>query len=311
MGSLVFRGANRDLVEAAVKILEAQKPMTLRQLFYRVVSTGQLKNSHREYKRLGRLMTRLREAREIPLSWIVDHIRATLKPSSWSGLADFGDTVCRAYRKDFWANLPSHVEVFVEKDAIAGTIQPLTREYDVALNVCRGYTSLSFVGEIAEQWSRIRKRIFAYYIGDFDPSGFDLERDLVKNLQHYSGKEIWQPNDCDDGDELSLPEMRNMISDSEICWVRLAVLQSDFQAHQLIPLPVKMKDTRAKGFLTKHGQQCAEVDALPPTEIRRRIEEAILSHIPSERWERLQEIEAQEKQSLETYLSAWAAHARN
>jgi hypothetical protein len=67
--------------------------MTLRQLCYRLVSAGVLANKQSEYKRLGNVMTRLREAGEVPRTWIVDHIRATLKPSSWSGLDDFGDTV--------------------------------------------------------------------------------------------------------------------------------------------------------------------------------------------------------------------------
>src|SRR5262249_12065404 len=103
--------------------------MTLRQLYYRLVSSGHLANSQKEYKRLGNVMTRSREAGEVPRTWIVDHVRSTLKPSSWTGLADFGDTVREAYRKDFWASLDHHIEVFVEKDAVAGTIQPVTEEF--------------------------------------------------------------------------------------------------------------------------------------------------------------------------------------
>src|SRR5262249_50970971 len=137
---------------------------------------------------LGNMLTRLREAGKVPRTWIVDHVRATLKPSSWSGLADFGDTVRDAYRKDFWASLEHHIEVFVEKDAIAGTIQRVTHKYDIALRVCRGYASVSFAGEIADEWQRIEKPIFAYYLGDFDPSGFDLERDLRAKLERYSGR---------------------------------------------------------------------------------------------------------------------------
>jgi hypothetical protein len=67
---------------------------------------------------------------------------------SWSGLGHFGDTVRQAYRKDFCASLDHHVEVFVEKDAIAGTIQPVIEEYDIRLRVCRGYSSVSFGRQI-------------------------------------------------------------------------------------------------------------------------------------------------------------------
>jgi hypothetical protein len=283
--------------------------MTLRQLFYRCISAGLLSNSQKEYKRLGALMTRLREAREVPLNWIVDHIRATLKPSSWSGLDDFGDTVRQAYRKDFWASLTHHVEVFVEKDAIAGTIQPVTHEYDVALRVIRGYCSLSFVGEIAAQWSKIEKPIYAYYIGDYDPSGFDLERDLYQKIERYSGRMAWCASS-----EWTLEDLASMSGDfnhSNFCWHRLAVKREDFQEHRLIPLPVKHTDRRTKRFLEKYGTQCAEVDALPPSELRQRVEDAIVSHIPQERWERLKKTEEMEKESLEYYLSSWASSERN
>src|SRR5262245_10324347 len=111
--------------------------MTLRQLFYRLVSAGALANRQQEYKRLGHVMTRLREGGEVPRSWIVDHVRATLKPSSWTGLGNYLESVRDCYRKDFWASLDHHVEVFVEKDAVAGTVQPVTAEYDVALRVVR------------------------------------------------------------------------------------------------------------------------------------------------------------------------------
>jgi hypothetical protein len=219
-GGLLFREKNRGLREAAVAILGDEHPMTLRQLYYRCVSAGHLANSQAEYKRLGKVMARLREAGEVPLTWIVDHVRATLKPSSWSGLADFGETVRHAYRKDLWARMPDHVEIIVEKDAIAGTVRPVTDEYDVALQVCRGYASVSFAGEVAEVWKRVGKPIHAYSLGDFDPSGFDIERDLRERLVRYSGKEWAEDGRAEAG---------------QFAWGRLAIRPEDFAAFNLIP----------------------------------------------------------------------------
>jgi hypothetical protein len=278
---LVFRRKNAALAERAGEILEDEHPMTLRQLFYRLVSAGDLQNKPSEYQRLGGVMTRLREAGEVPMTWIVDHLRATLKPSSWSGLADFGDTVRDAYRKDFWASLPDHVEVFVEKDAVAGTIQPVTDKYDIALRVCRGYSSVSFAGEGAEQWSRITKPIHAYYLGDFDPSGFDIERDLRRKLTQYTKGEV------------------------DYRWERLAIQKADFGEFDLIQLPAKRTDRRYAGFVKKHGHACAELDALPPTELRERVEDAIVGHIDEDEWERLQNIEAVEQEAMDGYLDQW------
>jgi hypothetical protein len=290
-----FRAKNKALHAAAVRALEEERPMTLRQLYYRLVSAGELNNSQKEYKRLGGVMTRVREAGEVPRSWIVDHVRSTLKPSSWSGLADFADTVREAYRKDFWASLPHHVEVFVEKDAMAGTIQPVTEEYDIRLRVCRGYSSISFAGEVADLWARIKKPIFAYYLGDFDPSGFDLERDLRDKLERYSGIEVVP------GNNRKPPSAAAGV----VSWVRLAVTPRDFDAFELVRLPAKTGDKRYKAFVREHGDDCAEVDALPPSEVRRRLEEAIRRHIDQERWARLRRTEEAEHNTLQRVVDSW------
>ncbi len=272
--------------------------MTLRQLYYRLVSAGAIRNTPVEYKRLGAVMTRLREAGDVPRTWLVDHVRSTLKPSSWTGLADFAESVQACYRLDFWANLPHHCEVFVEKDAVAGTIQPVTVEYDIALRVCRGYSSISFAGEIGDLWRRVQKPIFAYYLGDFDPSGFDLERDLREKLERYSGRAIWTYERGDDSTYTVKDDARC------VSWVRLGVTVDDFAAHDLVRLPVKHADKRATGFIREYGDDCAEIDAIPPTELRRRVRDAIHRHIDRERWESLRAVEEVEKDTLQQFTES-------
>jgi hypothetical protein len=181
--------------------------------------------------------------------------------------------------------------VFVEKDAVAGAVQPVTEENDVRLHVCRGYASVSIAGEIAQLWRRVRKPIFACYLGDFDPSGFDIERDLCEKLVRYSGRERCLGNNPPGLDAFN--------------WTRLAVVEDDFDDHDLIRLPVKTKDKRAAGFIRDFGRDCAEVDALPPTELRRRVEAAVNEHIDVERWNRLIEVERLEQETLDTMVSHW------
>src|SRR5262249_18368386 len=147
-------------------------------------------DNEKGYDRLSRVMARLREADQVPWSWVVDHVRSTLELSSWTGLADFAETVRNAYRKNYWAQRPCYVEIFTEKDAIAGVVEPVTEEHDVRLRVCRGYVSLSVAHEIADLWVKTAKPIFAYYLGDFDPSGFDIERDLQDELRRYSKRDF-------------------------------------------------------------------------------------------------------------------------
>lgn len=272
----LFRNKNGALAVEAYNTIEDIQPATLRQLFYQLVSRGALPSTDKvHYDRLGRILTRMREIDIVPRTWIVDHIRMTLKPSSWSGLADFAETVQDAYRKDLWARQGEYVEVLCEKDAIAGTLQPTTNAYDVPLRVCRGYASVSFAGEIADQWAEIEKPIFAYYIGDHDPSGMDLERDLRERIYRYCGRDFE--------------------------WIRLAVVPEDFEEFNLLRLAVKKSDTRAKAFLKAHGPYGAEVDALPPDVLRARVEEAIQSHIDAEEWNRLRLVEEAEQETLRQF----------
>jgi hypothetical protein len=214
-------------------------------------------------------MTSLRRRQIVPYAWIVDHVRATLKPSSWSGLADFVETVEGAYRMDFWERLPDYVHVIVEKDAIAGVLQNVTREYDVALSPIRGYVSLSYAHEIAETWNAIEKPVHCFYLGDYDPSGFDLERDVRQKLTG--------------------------LCERPFSWQRLAVNELDFGVHNLIPLEPKKRDSRYRTFVDAHGERCAELDAIPATELRRRVRAAIEEHIPVAEWQRLKELEAAQR----------------
>jgi hypothetical protein len=277
-----FRSKTLPLAIVATNILLREQPLTLRGLFYRVVSAGLYDSTDRaNYLQLGRVMTTLREDGVVPFSWLVDGVRETLKPSSWSGLADFADTVRDAYRKDFWATAPDYVHVIVEKDAMAGVLESVTRQYDVALSVIRGYVSLSFAHRVAEVFDRIEKPIHCYYLGDLDPSGLDLEQDLRGKLERYCERPF--------------------------TWQRLGVNVEDLHAFNLYPLAAKQKDRRTKAFLAAGYRQCAELDAIPATALRERLEAAILAHVPAAEWESLRMVEQVETASWHQVLDSIGA----
>jgi len=270
---------NLPLACVSVELLVQHKPDTVRGNMYRVVSAGWLPDTSKpSYNRIQRLLNRLRIKRQIPFEWIVDNVRSTIKPSSWSGLEDFTETVAHAYRKDFWAQLPEYVEVIVEKDTVAGTLAPVTQEFDVRLHPIRGYNSTTFAWDIAKFWNRIDKPIFIYYIGDHDPSGRDLERDIREKVASFT--------------------------DKEITWTRLAVNAEHFAEFSIRPLEPKKKDKRTPKFIERFGRACAEVEAIPASDLRRMLREAIEQHIPVAQWQRLQEVERLEKASFQQALKA-------
>src|SRR5262249_25125752 len=156
-------------------------------------------------------------------------------------LADFAETVRDAYRKDFWAELPEYVEVIVEKDTVAGKLSEVTRAYDVRLHPIRGYNSTTFAYEIATFWNRVRKPITIYYLGDHDPSGRDLERDVHATAERFTQRPF--------------------------AWKRLAVEPEHFPEFHITPLRPKKKDARTRKFVERYGQDCAEVEAIPANDL--------------------------------------------
>jgi hypothetical protein len=273
---------NLPLTCVAVELLAIHQPDTVRGNMYQVVSHRWLPDTGKKsYRIIQRLLNRLRLNGTIKFSWIVDNVRSTIKPSSWSGLEDFAETVSRAYRKDFWASLPEYIEVIVEKDTVAGKIAPVTREFDVPLHPLRGYVSTSFAWSIAQGWDKIEKPITIYYIGDHDPSGRDLEREAREKISVIS-------------------------KGREFTWERLAVNPEQFDEFDIIPLEPKKKDKRYPKFVERFGPKCAEVEAIPATELRSIVRTAIESHIPRGKWQKLQEIERMEKDQFNNAMKAIA-----
>ena len=272
-----FSSKTLPLAFVAVDILTDMQPLGVRGLLYQLLSTGWVPSTaDNVYQQVNKLTIKLRERGVIPFGWIVDELRVRLKPSSWSGLGDFADTVREAYRKNFWEHLPVYVEFFVEKQAMAATLQEVTDEYDVALNPIRGMSSISALHSVGMLWRLIDKPIHAFYLGDHDPSGLQIESDARKKLQRYSGREV--------------------------TWERLAVLPEDFEEFDLLRLKPKTTDKNYRRFIDMGFYACAELDAIPPDVLRERVRDAITQHIPTDEWARLQRTEQLERDTLEAYF---------
>jgi hypothetical protein len=275
--SVSVSGNQRTLVAALVMAQLAKdfQPITLRGLFYRAVSAGLYPNtSDNFYDQAGRIVLRLRRAGVVPFDWIIDSTRRRLKPSSWPRLRDFIEAVTESYRLDFWRKQRHHVEVFVEKDAMAGVIEPVTEEYDVNLNVVRGDSSETFLYNIAEEWKKIEKPIHVYYLGDHDPAGLRIEASLKSKLSGFVEKGF--------------------------DWQRLAITPEDFANAELLGFNVKRNGAPGswKPYIDEYGDRCVEVDAIPPDEIRQRVQGAIESHIDQRVWKRSR---GTERREVETF----------
>jgi len=280
-----FNAPTLPLAIGLCSIIAEEKPLTVRRCLYRASVQGLVDGTdNASYSRVQRLVLKLRREGLIPYGWISDSSRRRLKPSSWSGLADFADTAREAYRKDLWSKQPWHIEVFTEKDAMTGVLHPVTGKFDLHLNVIRGQVSETFVWEIAEEWRQIEKPILALYFGDHDPSGLSIEASIENRLLGFLS-----------------PERRRAVT-----WKRLAITGEDFADESLLGLAVKQGDKQGKKYIAEYGDRCVEVDALSANIVRERLESEVLEHIDREAWERLQEVEVAERESIKhILLPAW------
>jgi len=267
----------RKLIEDARSILSKERPATVRQIFYRLVSATLLSNTRSDYCRLSRVLTHAREDSIIPFKWIVDRSRETYSPSVFDDLEGGLEALRRSYRRNYWADQRSYCEVWCEKDAVVGSIEPVTDKLGVIVRVGRGFNSATCAHDIAELFADIEKLIFVFYAGDQDPSGRCIEDELHRRVIRYGSPEF---------------EMR-----------RLAIHPADIKKFNLPPLRVKDSDSRAKQFKAKYGNKCVELDALPPDELRKRIREAIEAHLDREAWNRALRVEQVEKESITRIVS--------
>lgn len=268
----------RQLIKAAVVILSNEWPMTIRQLFYRLVSARYVENDRSDYQRVSRVMTSARDDGRCPFEWIVDRSRPEYSPNVFDDAAGYAEAVKRSYRKNYWATQPNHCEVWVEKDAIIGSVQSVTDELGVTVRVGRGFQSTTRAHDISERFNEISKPITVFYLGDHDASGRTIEADLLARIQKY-------------GSHFKLK--------------RLAIFAGDIRKFNLPPLRVKMTDSRAKEFLSKYSNACVELDALPPVELRRRIRDAVEQLLDRELWSRAIDIESIELDSIRDTVARW------
>lgn len=273
----------KALVEAAVNILQAESPMTVRQLFYRLVSSGLIENDRNNYQRVSRVMTKARDDGRCDFDFIVDRSRPEYTPNVWEHAQDYAEAIKRSYRKDYWATQPNCVELWTEKDAIIGSIQNVTDELGITVRVGRGFLSTTKSHQIAQRFRQINKPITVFYLGDHDPSGRDIESDLRTRVLRYGSGPFKME--------------------------RLAIFASDIKAFDLPPLRVKESDSRAARFLERYSNNCVELDALPPDELRRRIRDAVTDLLNLELWNRAVAVEEVERQSILDTVARWPGAA--
>ena len=235
--------------------------LTLRQVYYQLVSVNALPNTEASYRRLSQVLDRARWAGLIEMDALYDAGRQPEIPSTWATPAAALESLAQQYRTDPWAEdgkygePPRRVEVWAEKDAVKSVLAPLAKEYTVPYQSCRGFIGLSAL--VAGVKRGGYEGLDIIYVGDHDPSGLAMDDDIQDRFC-MAGPEVW--------------------------FERVALLPEQIDAYGLPPQPTKRTDSRATSYLLEHGGGSWELDALDPDVLRRIVESAIQERLP-DYWE--------------------------
>jgi hypothetical protein len=254
--------------DAIVDALTRERPATLRGVYYRVVSAGMIEKTESAYKVISRQLVKLRREGRVPYRWVTDGTRYITRPQTHDDMDAALVNTAATYRRALWNDQDAEVHVLTEKDAIKGVVQSVTMEWQVPLGILRGYSSETFCQSVAEEVDDCGKReVFVYQLGDHDPSGVDAWRSFERKVADFLDAE----EDGSDADSTTYV----FDDDREVTFERLAVTPAQIRDMGLLTRPTKKSDTRAASFTG----ESVEVDAVPASELRTIVEEAITRHI--------------------------------
>lgn len=229
-----------DIINSVIEEYTAQGfDLTLRQVYYQLVARDYIPNNERSYKNTGNLINDARMAGLIDWLAIQDRTRNIRRNSHWSSPADIMGSVLYSYAIDRRKDQPNYIEVWVEKDALIGIVRQISSKLDVPCFSCRGYVSASEMWSAAQRFIRQdhRERRVILHLGDHDPSGKDMTRDIAERLDIFG-------------------------ADVEV--QRIALNWDQIDQYSPPPNPAKLTDSRAGAYIAEFGHESWELDALEP-----------------------------------------------
>lgn len=251
--------------------------LTLRQLYYQLVVKNIFSNQQKNYAKLSQLLGEARMTGLCDWDVIEDRIRVPKFPNEWIGIPDAMETIINVYRRQRWDDQAEYVEVWIEKDALSGVLLPITNEYHVHLLVNRGYSSISAMHDSAIRFRRAEKnekQCYLLYIGDLDPSGEDMVRDIDNRLKEFF---------------------------ASVTVEKIALNREQVDEYQLPSNPAKISDPRAQRYIEENGSESWEVDALPPNVLDALLRSKLDEHIDMDLYNLVIELEEKDKTEMRNF----------
>lgn len=272
-----FQQKSLDLIELVNQVVDEYSAqgyeLTLRQVYYQLVARGYIPNNERSYKNVGSLINDGRLAGLIDWHSVTDRTRNLRKESHWDNPADVIASARYSYNLDKWKGQPNYVEVWVEKDALVDIVGQACSPLDTPYFSCRGYTSQSEMWSAAQRFIRQddREKRIIIHLGDHDPSGIDMTRDIQERLEMFG---------------------------ADVYVKRVALTMNQIQTYNPPPNPAKITDSRASKYIDQYGNESWELDALEPKVITNLIKTQVKMYRNDDIYRAVCDKESREKEEL-------------
>lgn len=256
-------------------------PLTVRQVFYRLVATYDFPKTETAYKQLIKIIARARRAQPItgegiPFEAIRDDRGSTVDPLLFEGQEEFGTWLTEQVVEQFMLNRMEGQETVVELWCEAGGMIPImtrmARPYGIKVSSGHGYDSVTAKHKLAirarDRYKNEQRKTLVLHVGDFDGSGEDMSAVLHEDVltMYYQWTKDW------DGFQVK----------------RVALTEQQVIDYDVITAPAKPSDSRTAKFVRNHPDLvdhlgsvdiAAQLEALTPPQLRELVTQTIEENV--------------------------------
>ena len=241
------------LRSAIYAVAEADRPVSIRHIFYRMVTQNLVEKSAKGYQQLQKATVDMRDGGALPYAWIEDSSRHAHWNTGYAGVDDYAEAAASLYRRDYWDSTDTLVEVWCESRSLAGVLGQVCREYVVPLFPSSGFSSLSFTYQAATHIQDSgRAHAVILYVGDYDQAGVLIDKAIESRLREFLA---------------SWPGV--------LTFTRLAVNDDQIDTMGLPTRPPKASDTRSPSVT-----RAVEAEAIPAPTMRGIVSSSLQGLIP-------------------------------
>lgn len=272
-----------EQIEFANVILEEYSEqnykLTLRQVYYQMVARDFIPNEVQEYAKLSRTLVIGRMNGLIDWNMIEDRIRKPYLGYAVNSIQEAIEDTVNYYKLNRQKGQEYCIEIWTEKDAVSNILKRNSSYFHVNLMVNRGYSSCSAMYEAYNRVINANEKTIILYVGDYDPSGLDMLRDIKERLEKFG---------CIEEESFEI--------------IHVALTKEQIDKYNPPPNPAKITDPRARWYINKFGSNSWELDALKPEILYDLTQDAVINYLDINKFNKMLKKEKLDKKKLKELI---------